>query len=281
MPLISSNIPPLKMLDESQFRVTMERILDNHYTDLLNIYVNTASEKSWAFTSPTGSTGTFYIGGYYSYGASHNDFSPSITFGTANSAYAAHFFVVLGATTVDQLTITVTGTTINDEATRTASDTATIVIPSGATANNYYETPEKWIGQITVEATSGTATNCNYGWCKYWDNNNTDFTVKGLEATWRAGANDANPNILLRHHKETGWTYNAGSTPTPPAAIADMQTDHNTEYQVVNGENGAWKRSSLSTDVDGSLSEGTIIEVVTTANRAFDLGTFLLRIAPR
>jgi hypothetical protein len=85
---------------------------------------------------------------------------------------------------------------------------------------------------------------------------------------------------LLRHHKATGWTYNAGSTPTPPTAIASMATDHSTEKQLIDGEDGAWKRTNLSTNIAGNDSEGTIIEIVTTANRAFEFGNFLLTVRP-
>lgn len=243
------------------------------------IYRNApSSEKSWAFKSPTGSTGSFYAGGFYSFGASNNDFSPAINVGSANASYAAHFFVVLGEVAVDEITIKITGTTINDQGVRTALNTATITIPNASTADTYFETNEKWIGQIAVETTAGTAKNCNYGLAKYWDNSNNDFRITGIEAIWLGGANDAAPDILLRHHKATGWTYNAGSTPTPPIALASMQGDHATEIQVKNNEEGAWKRDNLSTFIEGSGDEGTIIETINSVNKAFELGTVLLRI---
>jgi len=236
-----------------------------------------ASEKSWAFLSPAGSTGTFYAGGFYIFGSSNNDFSPSVNFGTANVSYAAHFFVVLGEVAVDEITITITGTKINDLGVRSVG-TATLTIPDASVADTYFETPEKWIGLVAVETTAGTAKNCNYGFCKYWDNNNNNFRVVGSEATWLAGANDNAPNILIRHHKDTGWAYNAGAEPTPPTALADMQTDHNTEFKTAINVNGSWKRSNLNQKILGGDSEGTIIEVVNTANKAFAIGTFLLRV---
>jgi len=237
------------------------------------------SEKAWAFASPAGGAGIFYSGGYYIFAASDNDFNPSVNLGTANSSYAAHAFIVTagGAGTGDTV-IRVTGTSINDTGTRVTSDTQDLTIASAEAADTYHETSKKWIGQIAIEKISGDDVLCNYGLCKYWDSNNNDFTVVGVEATGRAGANDSAPDILLRHHKATGWTYNNGSTPTPPSAIASMDTDHSTESQFVNSENFAWKRSNLSTDVNGSDSEGTIIEWVTSANRAIETANFLLRI---
>jgi len=229
-------------------------------------------ERSWAFASPAVSNGTFYVGGYYLFSGANNDFSPAINYGTANSSYAAHFMIVTGDTFVDEVTITVTGTSITDAGVRSAADTDTITVPNSTAADAYFETSKKFIGQVAVETTAGTAKQCNYGWCKYWDSSNTDFTVTGCEATWLAGATDASVNISLLHHKSTGWTYNAGADPTPPTAIANLQTDHNTEYSTINNEPGAWKRANLSTTVDGSGSEGVLFQIVTTVNKAFEPG---------
>jgi len=238
----------------------------------------TETGRVWAFTSPTGSSGTYYWGGYYNFAPSHNDFSGSPTFGTANAAYGAHFFIVLGAVTVDVLTIRVTGTSFAEGGVRTAADTEDIVIPNSTPANTFYQTSKRWIGQITISVFSGTAKNCNYGWAAYWNNDYSDFTVIGCDFTWLGGANDADANLGIIHHKATGWTYNAGSTPTPPALLTSMQTDYNTEYQIKNGEFGAYKRTGLSTSVAGSNKEGIIVYVKTTANKAFELGNAVIRI---
>jgi hypothetical protein len=243
---------------------------------------NTTTEKAWNFASPFGTSGTFYEAGYYIFGASNNDFSPSINFGTANAPYAAHFFVVTGAVTVDELTLRVTGTSINDNGVRVTSDTDDIVIPNATPVDSYFES-KKFIGQVSISVVSGTATQCNYGWSKYYDRNNSDFRITGLEALFTGGANDNNANLSLIHHKQTGWTYNAGAPPTPPPAIADMQTDYVTEYQVKNNEPGAWKRSNLNTIVEGSGPEGIIIQIDTTANKTFEpgLNTFMVSLVPR
>lgn len=245
---------------------------------LYNEVTGEASEKSWGFTSPAGSSGDFFYGGYYDFATSDDDFSGGPTWGTASASYAAHFMIVLGAETVDQLTLTVTGTSITDSAVRTTSDTQNIVIPSGTAVDTYYETSKKWLGQVTITVASGTAKTCNYGWCKYWDNANSDFQVQAVESVWLAGANDTDIDIVLIHHKTTGWTFNSGAVPTFPTAIASLATDHSTDDQAVNGENGAWKRVGLTTDVEGSGSEGILFCVTTTANKTFELGSLMLRI---
>lgn len=240
-----------------------------------------ASEKTWAFDSPPGATGTFYYGGYYFFGATDNDFNPAITHGAANASYAAHFFLVqaVGAGGGDT-TVQISGTSITDQGVRTAADTEDLVVDDAGAAGTFYETGKKWIGQVTITKTAGPDLLCNYGFCKYWDNNNNDFNVAGVEATWLGGANDTTPNISLLHHRPTGWTYNPGAPPTRPSSIADMNTDHVTEIQVRNGENGAWKRDNLSTFVNGDSSEGTIIEVLTSSNRAFEFANVIMRITP-
>tara|TARA_Y100000034_G_C6821983_1_gene370300 strand:+ start:33 stop:782 length:750 start_codon:yes stop_codon:yes gene_type:complete len=236
------------------------------------------SEKSWAFTSPGGGSGTFYIGGFYNHNIGDSNFALPTNFGTANAPYGAHLYVVLGAAAVDEITITVTGTSINDQGVRAALDTENIVIPNGTGVDSYFETTKKWLGQVSIQTTGGTAKTCNYGFAKYWDNNNNNFTVTGFEATFRGGANDNNPDIQIIHHNTTGWTFNAAGAADPPVAIVSMQTDYNTEFQIKNNQEGAWKRDNLNTAVEGNDSEGTIIVIITTQNNTFEIGNFMLRI---
>jgi hypothetical protein len=237
-----------------------------------------ASEKAWAWASYAGSSGLNYVGGYYDFFSGNSNFDGGVNFGIANGAYAAHFMVVIGASPVAETTIRVAGTSITDNGVRTAGDSQDIVIPVTASADDYFETPKKWLGQVTVTHISGTLVACNYGWCKYWDNNNSGFNIVGFEATWLGGATDAGADIDLLHHRDAGWTYNAGGEPTPPTSVATMSTDHGTERSVINGDPGAWKRSNLDTDVSGGASEGTIIRITTTQNNTFLIGNFMLRI---
>lgn len=239
-----------------------------------------ASEKSWGFLSQVAGTGTNYFGGFYIFNSGNSDFTATETLGIANTSYAAHLFLVLGANTDDDLTIRVSGTSVDDEGNRTAADTQDIVFTHPATTNDYAETPKKWIGQVSIDHISGTAKDCNWGFCKYWDNQNSDFIVLGLEATWRGGANDADPDLQLIHHKATGWTYNAGAEPTPPTPLASMKTDHTPENLVKNNVPGTWKRTDLNQEINGGDSEGTIFAMVTNSNKTFEMGNMLLRIRP-
>jgi hypothetical protein len=212
------------------------------------------SRQTWAvpFTSTPEPA---YLGGYYDFGTSANDMNPAITFGTALVPYAAHFMVVAASGATDT-EITVTGTSITDAGVRTESDTEVLQLVS-ASANVYYETGKKWLGQVSVEKTAGTDRLVNYGWCKYWDNGNNDFTVTGGEIVWM-GDNTSTIDFVIYHHKATGWTYNASAEPDPPELIR-MSDDHATDIQTRSNEYGAWKRANLSQLVSGSSSEGIVV----------------------
>ena len=241
------------------------------------------SEKTWALAGRDTSTGTDYIGGFYKFGTTDNDFNPSITFGTVNASYAAHFFLVqaAGASGGTDTVIRVTGTTIDDLGNRATGVNVDITVADDGAVGTYYETTQKWLGQVTIAKQSGPDLLCNYGYCKYWDNSNTNFKVVGFEATWLGAANDNAPDIKIRHHKATGWTYNNAAEPTPPTEIDSLIGDHGVESLVKNNEEGAWKRTNLATNVNGGNGEGTIIEVITTAARAYAVGNLQLRITPQ
>jgi hypothetical protein len=102
--------------------------------------------------------------------------------------------------------------------------------------------------------------NCNYGWSKYFDLQNQDFTVVGLECLWESDSTDSSSNIELRHHTSTGWTFNGGAAPTPPTPVAARATDYGTENTQEVGQ-GAWKRANLSLSVNGADSEGIMFEI--------------------
>lgn len=217
------------------------------------IFFQATHSHNWSFQT---NTTTQYVGGFYEFFSGNNDFSPSVNFGTVNSPMSAHIFVVTGAVTVDQVTIRVTGTSIDDNGVRTEADTDDIVIPSGTPADSYFEA-KKFLGQVAIETIAGTAVQCNYGWSKYYDDANTDFKVLGFEALWESDSTDSTSNIELLHHQATGWTYNVGSTPTPPTPLASRATDLDPEDVHEVGP-GAWKRTNIDTLVQGSNAEGIL-----------------------
>ena len=116
-------------------------------------------EVGFGFESSDAGSRTLYVGGHYRLFNGNDDFSPAaVNYGTANSPYGDHIFVVTGAVTVDQVTIRVTGASWNDATgTRTAADTEDIVIPNATPIDSYFETSKKFIGQVTIQTIAGTA----------------------------------------------------------------------------------------------------------------------------
>lgn len=209
-------------------------------------------QRIWTFQT---AAAVQYIGGFYDFSGTDNDFSPSITLGDVDYGKAAHVLFVLGAVTVDELTIVVTGDSITDTGVQFEGDAEGIIIPAGTPADSYFETHKKFNGQVTIEAVGGTPVTANYGWAKYHDFANQDFIVKALECLWESDSTDSASDIQLIHHRATGWTFNSGAVPTPPPPIAARSIDHagNDTHAV---GSGSWKRTNLAVAVAGSASEG-------------------------
>jgi hypothetical protein len=241
--------------------------------------------RSYSFTSPAGSSGTFFIAGFYDASAADanlNEGSTTVTHGNANVPYAAHAFVVgggAGAATGGSgaVTIVVSGTSITDAGVRTAGDSETIIADITAMATDQYsQTTKRWLGQITytltVGATGHTAYNAdfNYGFARYDDYNNRDFKVVSFSAVGLAGANDAGFNIELLHHSSAGWTYDAASFVAGGSEIVDMGDTHSTENDLDNGVYFSFVKTGLTTAITGSSSQGIVIRITASANKAVE-----------
>ncbi len=238
--------------------------------------------KSYSFSSPSGSSGTFYVAGFYNWASADANLtqaSLTVTHGSANHPYAAHAGLVAaaaGATDTGTVSIVVSGTSMDDEANRSAADSETLVADITAMATDqFFSTTKKWLGTVTYTLTGagGAGTfnaDFNYGFCKYEDFGNQDFTVTNLECVGLAGANDTGFNIRLFHHNSSGWTYAATGFTPGGTVLANMNTDHSTEQDLASGEQFAYKRVDLNTDVDGEDSEGLVLELITSANKAIE-----------
>jgi len=235
-----------------------------------------------AFTTQGIGNGTFYTAGFYrapAADANLTNAAPTVAYGTAASAYGAHAFAVSGgngSTDGSDLVLTVSGTSITDAGVRTTSDSEVIVATATSSAlNTYYETTKKWLGPVTYTLTStgGTTFNYdfNYGLAKYEDLGNRVFKITQFEVTGLAGATDAGFNVALLHHHSTGWTYSAAAFVPGDGAIVALATDYSTDRSLVNGEAFAYKRTGLSTLIDGSSNEGYIVRITTTVNNSIEM----------
>jgi hypothetical protein len=239
--------------------------------------------KSFTFTSRGITAGTYYLAGYYeasSDDANLNETAPTtVTLGTANVSYAAHAFLVAGgagsaAGGAGAVEIEVSGTSINDAGTRTPGDTEVIVADITALAlNQFAETSKKWIGQVvyTLQNASGStqttfSVDFNYGFNKYEDFGNRDFTLTDFECVGLAAAADTAFNIRLLKQDADNWTYAASGFVPGGTELLNMNTIHSTEKNTASGVPFAFKRAGLSELISGADSEGLVVEITTGQN---------------
>jgi hypothetical protein len=171
----------------------------------------------------------------------------------------------------------VTGTSIDDDGVRTTSDSEILTSDITALATDQYlETSKKWLGTATFELfiVSGSPTtyslDFNYGFSKYEDFGNNDFTVQHFELIGKAGSNDSGFNAALFLHSSAGWTYAATGFEPGGTSIAVLGTDYGTDDNITNGDYFAYKRANLSQFVDGSDSQGIVILVETSTGQAIE-----------
>jgi len=237
--------------------------------------------KSYTFAARSAASGEYFSAGFYDHPAADADLtnvSTTQTHGDADISYAAHAFVVMsgaGSTDGSDLIVTITGTSITDAGVRNGSDSQVIVTDcTASTTDQYLETSKKWVGQITytLSSTAGSTFDCtfNYGLAKYDDFGNRAFTITDFEAVGLANAADTGFNIELIHHTETGWTYHATAFHpiTATNTIINMNTDHGTEQNIGAGEQFAYKRSGLTTAINGANGNGLIVRVTTSVNNS-------------
>lgn len=238
----------------------------------------TKESRSYSF-SDYGSDLNSFLGGFYIAPAAAATITiggtASITHGSAGIAYAAHAFAVFaGGSGSASAVLTVSGTSIDEDGNLTTSDSE-IIFSGTTTLNEYYETTKKWLGTVTytITGTSGSYT-FNYGFAKYDDFGNVDFTVTNFEMTGRSSVAASNTDIILYHHIPTGFTYSAASFNPYPDKICSMIDDYSSSYSGLDNEGYfAYKRTNLSQIVYGSGSEGIVILFKQSTNSAVRYGT--------
>jgi len=251
------------------------------------VYVNVTYEEArlvesmdYNFTSQGIGVGQFYRAGFYRANATSatlTNASTTVTYGTANVGYAAHFFIVCGgAGTVNSGTVglRMTGTSVDDEGNIIVSDADTVLTDITTTSLNAYFEGKKFNGIVTFEliTTSGSPTTYsltfNYGYAKYDDSGNRNFYITGIEAVGLAGAASTDFDMTLFKHSTAGWTYAASGFVPGGTVLAKRSVDMGTKDNLANALPFAWKRTDLSEYVHGANGDGFIIRITTGANNA-------------
>lgn len=239
-------------------------------------FTRPVANRSYNFTSNGIGADTYYVAGSYdgpTDDANLTQVSPSVSFGTANNAYGAHAYIVAGgAGSVDagQVGVYVIGTTQNDVTGKIDLDTAIITDDiTSLSLNEYLETPEKFDSTAvwefyTVSGSPATySLDFNYGYAKYEDFGNVDFTVTGFEVTGLGGATDVSFDLTFLHHSSVGWIYAATGFIPGNTVIADWSDKKAPSDNIINNLNFACKWSELNYFVNGDSDEGVIVRIVT------------------
>lgn len=268
-------------------RLVMGSVVKSHETDGIiysrqSLNNRRTGSKSYSFTSQGILAGTYYIGGFYDFPSSDVTLTQSNTIqlygdpGVSICAHASAIFGGVGTVDAGQVGLRVNGTSITDEGVLTEDDSQ--VISDNITTlslNKYLETPKKWVGEIEFELyiVSGSPTiyslSFNYGFSKYEDIGNQDFTITDFEVVGLAAANDSNFDVEVLHHKFDGWTYAAsGFEPGDGVIVGMIETLTSSYNGLSNGRNFAFKRTGINQFIDGNGPEGIIIRVTAGQNNS-------------
>lgn len=243
--------------------------------------LNPGSQANTVFKSYSlgdiGAAGTHFFAGFYEAPAAHKVMtiggSVTQTLGSANQAKGAHAFCVASGAGGTDLVLTVSGISITDAGVRNAADSEVIVADTdAAVTDQYFETAKKWLGQVTFTLTGAAgAFTFNYGFCKYEDFGNRNFTVRDFEVTGHGGASETGLVLGLLLHSPANWTYSAGAfDPSVGKFIVSSSTDYSTDNDLTANEDFAYKRSELNTFVQGDNGQGVITCIVTAVNNSID-----------
>ena len=178
--------------------------------------------------------------------------------------------------------LTVTGVSITDAGVKNDSDSEVLVADcSAASTNQYFETSKKWLGQVTYTLTgeTGASFTFNYGYCKYEDFGNRDFTLTDIEFLAHAGANETSLDVQVKIHDANSYTYSAAAFDPMAGADYKMSTDYGTNNDLALNFDGAYKRSGLTDVVLGSQSQGIIVQITHTVNNGISHATLHLGVA--
>lgn len=275
--------------DSDEFMVTLGYTFQTELSDPPSPNLSTAFVSAFpvvinrAYTFVSGAdNGEYYIGGAYGSSATDanlTDAAPTTTFGTANSPYGAHAFIVAGGAGTatggtGTVEIEVSGTRIEDDGTRTASHTEVIIADVTTLAlNDYLQTTAKWIGQVTwtlQNSGGGTHTtftaDFNYGLASVDNFRSSQFRPLELQVGGYAAISDSGFNIQLYDHNATGWTYAATGFSPGNTPIADFASEYGAESDIVADQQFHWDRDGINTLIRGDLGEGILIKVTTTVN---------------
>jgi hypothetical protein len=172
-------------------------------------------------------------------------------------------------------TLYVIGATADTAGNVTDPDTSVIVFASTDSINHYQQTAERFLGDIEIKriSTADSARSTNIITVSPWSNFDTDFTVKKFLVNGGGAGTSTVNEIILLHHKTSGWTFNASGLTMPdnfPATIFDFSDDYGTYIRTVLNQQWGYERRDLDTYVNADSNEGIVLFIDTNANETMD-----------
>jgi len=183
-------------------RILMGSVIKKHASEgivqvTVNIIPRVPISGNYNFTSQGIGAGTFWKSGFYEWSttdANLDEGSPTIEYGTAGAAKAAYMGIVAADVGVvvggGQVGLRVNEIQDSEEGIQVAAQTAIITDDiTSLSTDQYLESSEKFSGTVEYElyVVSGTPTayslDFNYGFFKYDDFENRDYTITGFEVT--------------------------------------------------------------------------------------------------
>ena len=227
-------------------------------------------------TGPTGTINEHWLAGFIRTPAADTTLTVGATatqvYGTANEMNGAHAFIVAGAAASAACVLTVTGVSLGDDGVRNDADSEVLFLDgTTVSTNDYIETTKKWLGQVTftLSGTGGATIDFNYGFSKYEDFGNRDFTVTDLEFVAHTGANESDARFrMLKFSGTSNFVYHATAFDPMAGAFADSDDLLGTNIGYSTGNCFALKLTGLSIPVAGTSSEGLVMYFETASNNS-------------
>lgn len=264
-------------------RIALGTVIASHATTgSMVVAINRISRndisKSYSFTSQGIGAGLYYKAGFYDFSDTSfaaTQASSTIAYGDLDRARDAHAGIVPQAPGIvvgtGQVGLRVVGIKDSENGIPQVAGEIGIITEdiTTLTADTYFETSEKWSGQITFELyiVTGSPTaysmNFNYGFAKYDDLQDRDYTITAFECVWQGNASNNTLDIALVKHTAEGWTFATSNFIAGNGDICRKSIDMQLSSNVNNNLDGAYKRTNLNTYIAGESGEGHIIEITT------------------
>jgi hypothetical protein len=172
-------------------------------------------------------------------------------------------------------TLYVIGATADTVGNVTDPDTSIIVFASTDSLSHYQQTDKRFLGDIEIKRISAadSARSTNIITVSPWTNFDTDFTVKKFLAEGGSNGTSTVNEIILLHHKLSGWTFNAAGLTMPgdfPAALFDFNADYGSYVRFVLNQQWGYEMRGIDTDINADSGEGIVLFINTSSNEAME-----------